>query len=878
MNMSNYKEKNNAFNSKEISKKNLDFALSFIFKWSIIALLITLTLGGWNLKANTVLEQDALCEAAIKNTSLRDLSGIFRSNVVEQCKKSPIDRDLSVQIMIISLGEPMYYILEIGRALGFFVHELKKDSPEISMLKPVHDTLGAFNWLMFKTLTFLIFLMFFVQLIRWSRAEANVGFMKWLNRGFTQNAVSVSLSMPVLGWMTPIQVIAATFVVIVVYFTKYAVTLFFAGLFVADTAGNLYEDVKDSIGTNLVNTTLVYTCDIFRRESLIESVIAADRISNQTDLENNQVYTCLMGDGQTTVETTPSIGGQTAYENYNVLLAALDNYDRCVMSNMEYLSQRGIKPNDVNCGRTILQIPVDVKDKEKVRNAYSNVFLASSVQNELRQVAITMHEYYCRYNAISRERDFGQFSARCGKLNISSAGYSFDFILDEIAQERVIGRHISAMGDHFKQETKERSAIAINSLSNKISSEQESLAEVLRSLIKNNNDHSELPTNEKDVKDLANKMGKGAWMISSIFLEKTAKNLEDMTIVNALREAYRSPRVEMKELSKALNPSGATSVFISINKIPEIIGTFTSYLETSGRSSTMILANAAKETSVGQWANRNIGFSLLPEIDIYTSQLKCWSNQMECNEIPLNPFIYIGKEGVRILDHAMVRFIAASVIKLGSHQITRITGVRSDLMVISVYAEFSALYVFIGLIMAIIIPLYPLLKVISLSVKWGLEIVKELIGLQLSLAFVPFSEPSKKVISDDIRKALSRLTALSLYFLFIILGVVIMFLAFSFLFALNVFLMGGLATVFQFAGEGNFLESMFTQIVFDVVIAILLFIQVRACTDLIEQIPETLAERFSLDLSRTEDITGMIIRQFRTNITPGVSRFMSHVR
>lgn len=830
------------------------------------------------LQANTVLEQDALCEAAIKNTSLRDLGSVFKSDVVEQCKKSPIDRELSVQIMVLALGEPMYYILEIGRALGFFVHELKKDSPQTLMLKPVHDTLGAFNWLMFKILTFLIAMMFFVQLIRWSRAEANVGFMKWLNRGFTQNAMAVSLSMPVLGWMTPIQVIGATFIVIVVYFTKYAATLFFAALFVADTAGNLYEDVKDDIAANLINTTLVYTCDIFRRENLVEALIAADMINNKEQLEANPVYQCLKSDGRTTVESTPTIGGQTAYSTYNVLLASLDNYDRCIVKNKEYLSQRGIAPNNINCGRTVIQVPIEINDKEKVKEALSNVFLTTVVQDQLRQIAITMHEFYCRHTAISRERDFGQFSAKCGKINLSAAGYSFDFILDEFRQERVIGRHVSAMGDHFKQDMKERSAIAVNNLSNRMSSEQDSLADILRSLINNNTGLSELPTNEQDVKDLANKMSKGAWMISSIFLEKSAKRLEDVTISKAIKESYITSRPEIREISKAMNPTNSSSISASINRIPEILNTFTSFLEAYGRSATLILSDYVKNAPGVEAANRHIGFSLLPKIDLYTSQVNCWVRQTECKESPLNPFIYIGQEGIRILDQAIVRFVASSVIRLGSHQIMRMTGMRTDLMAVSVYAEFSALYVFIGLMMAVIIPLYPLLKVVSLSVKWGLEVVKELIGLQLSLAFVPFSEPSKKVASDDIRKVLSRLTALSLYFLFIILGVVTMFLAFSFLFALNVFLIGGLATVFQFAGEGNFLEAMFTQIVFDTLIAVLLFIQVRACTDLIEQLPETLAERFSLDLSRTEDITGMIIRQFRTNITPGVARFMSNVR
>lgn len=834
----------------------------FIYAFFITFIYALLTFSAGATAQVNEMEQEELCKASIRGASLADLNNLFSSDLVEQCRKGPMNDDLSVQILILAIGEPVFYILEMGQALGLFTHSLSLSDPMLNVLKPIHDVMGGFNWLMFYSLLFLMALMFLIQTVRWSRSEKETGLIKWLNRGFSQNAIAVALTVPVMGWMTPIQVVAGLLVVIIVFAGKWMVTLFFAGMFLADTAGNILSDVTPKIETSLVDTVMIYRCDILKRENLLNGIIAAENIKDRAGLEANAVYQCLQGPGETLTNT-----GNVAEEKivYKVTLSPLNNYERCVEQHLDYLGSKSINPiNDVDCGTVALNLPSAIKNPDPLKQSMGQLFLSEKTQGPLKKIALLIHEYSCRFRAISEENKLGNFTASCAKLSVSPDGYRYSWILDEIIDKEVIARYVNPLTDLSKKEMRDQVEQQKAAATNAVTEQQGQLISILRQAASELSQSGELPSNERDVNNLANKMDKGAWMIASVFLSKTAQNVEGKALTATIGDFYSASHSSMKMLLR-VSFSTLDKTWLLTEDLEPLIG-------------KAYFAQKIFTEEAGKHIQSKIVGIVLPNFGLYNDQLKCWQDQSLCEISALNPFISLGETGIDIFNHALVGWTATTVLSKLSNVSYRTTGIRTKLMAVTILGEFYVLYMMIGILLAIIIPLYPLLKIMSICTKWGLEVLKELLGLQLSMAFAPFSDPSQKLLTEDLRKALARLVALGMYFIFIIFGVLVMFMTFSFLFSLNVLLMGGLALVVQFDNGAHAVETLFMGVVFDVIVAMLLFLEVKACTDLIDQVPSALAERFSLELSQTEDIGEQIMRRFKNYVLPGVQKFMTKIR
>lgn len=833
---------------------------------NILRLTLLLFILAFSISANAAnsnvrdLESAALCKAAIKNTNLDNINDFANSEIAKVCNDLPLNKELSIQMLSLMIGEPMFYMLEVSQALGLGWHTSNKSDNIFNIMRPVHDMFSAFNWLMFSLIFFLFSLIFFIQLVRWARSEEKQGFMKWLNRNFTQNGIAMAMSLPVMGWMTPIQIIAALFIIVIVFATKIVATIFFAGLFMADTAGGILSDSTPQIEAEMINTVMMYRCDILRREDLINGLITVNNYTERTQLEANPVFQCLQGSGQTLVNRTNTVNGSTLY---TADLATFSNYESCLNDNRAYIQQHKLTPID-DCGYVEISVPNAGGSDEMIKERTSAVFLNSTVHNALRQIAMTIHEYSCRFRKTHESNQFGVFNASCAAMNMQNSSYSLNWVTDPVTSKEVIARHITPLNDTAKNAMRSQIERSKSEAINTITENQEALVNLLRSIMSTQNTPGGLPTDERDLDNLINKMGKGAWMTSSIFIDDTAKHIDNQKLTDAISNLYKAYQVGMTTIL-ARGLSTQDQQWLLIEDLEPLLG------------QSYFMQKVFTDEAVSYTQSLILG-AILPDFGLYDDQLSCWKEQSQCQASVLNPFKNLTKTGIGIFEHALIGKAATSALSKFSNNIFKFTGVRTKIMAVSVLDDFFMLYLVIAVMLVLIIPMYPLLKILSLFTQWSLEVAKELVGLQLSLAFSPISEPGKRVVTNDMRSALSRLVALGLYFLFIVLGIMVMFTAFTFLFSLNVLLLGGLSVIVNFTNGSHFLESVFMGVIFDVLVVVLLFLEVKVCSDLIDKVPGALAERFSLELSNGENISERVITTFRTHVMPGVSNFMSHLK
>lgn len=806
------------------------------------------------------IEAATLCKSAIKSTNLETINNLGSSDIAKFCNDTPLNRELSMQMLSILVGEPAFYIMNMMQNMGIGWHNAEKGENIFSILSPIHDVFEQFNWLMFKVTFFLFSLVFVVHLFRWARSEEKKGFLKWLNRNFSQNSIALAMSMPVLGWMTPIQIIAVFFIMVIIYATKIVSTIFFAGLFLADTAGALLKDVTPQIEEEMMQTVMIYRCDILRREDLINGLISSNGYTSKAELETDPVFQCLQSGGQTKINPGNALPDVLSYD---VTLPVIDNFNQCITTHRSHLDRHKLNPVE-DCGYVKLNIPTQNNKQNEIKDRVQSLFLTPQIHTSLRQIAMTIQEYSCRFRKTHDAKTFGSFLASCASMNMQDGGYSLNWVVDPISQQEIIARHLSPLTETAKVQMREQVARSTSSAVNAITENQQELIALLRSLLGSQDDNNQLPSDEKDLDNLVNKMTKGAWMSASVFMGNTASHVDLENIAEIIGILYEASDPGVLDIARKMFTTLDTN-WLLIEDLQPLTGQsyFTQKIFTEDR---------------GQYTQSLLMGAILPSFDLYKPQLNCWREQSECDASVLNPFSNLGESGTSILKHAFIGTVTTKALSKFSNQIFKFTGVRTRIMAVSVLADFFMLYMVVGVMLALIIPMYPLLKILSMFTQWSLEIFKELAGLQLSLAFSPISEPGKRVVSNDMRSALARLIALSLYFLFIILGVMVMFLAFSFLFSLNVLLLGGLSMIISFTGGSHFLESVFFGVIFDVLVTILLFLEVKSCTDLIEKVPAALAERFSLELSHGESIGERIMVTFRTHVMPGVNSFMSSIK
>ena len=267
-------------------------------------------------------------------------------------------------------------------------------------------------------------------------------------------------------------------------------------------------------------------------------------------------------------------------------------------------------------------------------------------------------------------------------------------------------------------------------------------------------------------------------------------------------------------------------------------------------------------------------FFILPSVGLYWDQIDCWVSQADCSASTLNPFTYMSRTGVDLIFHSVIGYITSTGLERIAKKFQIIYG-KSRLMLADVYAEVSLLYLIIGLTLSFFIPLVFVLKLVSILFSWLYDMLKELMGLQLVLAFSPLSAMSQGMFQSDLKLAFHRMMGLSLYFLFVVIAIILSFVSFSFLFAVNVLIVGALAYATGLGDAVHSIESMVYRTIFDIFIVIILYLEARECSKLLEKLPQGMAQHFGLAVTPDNSAFENMLSRLRDNVMPGVGNALA---
>jgi hypothetical protein len=793
-----------------------------------------------------------------------DFENLSQSELISMCQDMPLSEDLFVQMLSVIVGPPMYDALEIVSALTNKPHGMAEDSPILTIAKPFHDIAKAFNYVMVSIFALLLSANLLSQLVKWQKTGSKTDIQRWFSNKSPPTLVTGLLLAPVMGWLSPLQFLAIIFITGLGVLTKFAVVYLFLGAFFSDATTQIKEDLSSDLEWGLGKTILIHQCDIKQREDLLLQVQRVERSSNPSVLESNGLYSCLTSGAinqpkMTRINSTDQLN-TFAFEPGNLVQTR-----KCIEENKLLLDEWGVS-EPASCGHILLKLPNNTASNS-AGNAV-NLYANENIINTEREIALKLHEYECRQPENILLTGGGPVPG-CIQAEISGSGYRYSSVPDPITGEQGLGPYKLPLGDDSARTLRDEIIRGIGTLERNISSNTAGMLQHVKDITAPYTNDSTLSPeakkefddfrqgvisdyeeggavgfSESDGKFLVSNIKRGAWASGSLFFGKFADEIKKDMLIDKLASVYDA---------KLLTQMPSKTIY-----------------------SLFGLKSVIAGQDLGDQVGDSISSALMPRVGLYVESMECWYHRVDCTPAPLNPFTYLGETGAGLVEGGLIRFGIAS--GLGAMAKVVMGKDAGKFMLTETLKDFYLLYTILGIMLAILIPAIPLIKLLIMLINWTYDVVRELFGLQITLAISPLGSESKKVFNDDVRDAFIRLVGLGLYFLFIVLGVCAMFVMFSFLFGLNVFFVGILSYVVQWTGAANSIETMVINTIFDVIIVGVLIYEVKLCTTYIEKFPQELAEFFKINVSESSSVMDWFESKMRSAVMPKVGDFLSRLK
>lgn len=820
-----------------------------------------------NAYADTALSAQAFdeCKARIMSVSGEEFAAIDQTNVVEACQNFPLSDDVFVQVLGGVIGPDMLTLLDIYTGITGREHGFDETSQLFVIAAPLHEVLYSFNLVFASILLIGLSLGFFTQMLRWQKGEVKEGAKDWFGKKGPSNGISIFFSIPVIGWMTPIQAAAVTAIILVGFVAKMAVSYLFLASFFSNVGTSVKGEISEELQINYGRTIMLFQCDLERREILLSGIQESLNSRAKGALSSGSLYNCLTSGAASSNSPLISEVGLSYEKTYRLIPATLNQTQMCINGHKKELKEWGMEEPE-SCGYIQFNLPDNTSYPNSINNAVS-LYANPTIALTQRGLALKAHEYECRTGRLPTYD--GEVADKCLSAVINGGGYSYRFIADSISGEDKLAYFREPLKQVEKASFSSSVKKELRALNSKVSSNtsgmlnhivdllapkagdeelssaakdrRDSLAERLKQQV---SETGSLGVSETDINYLVNNIKRGAWTSSSLFFGSLTESLENSGIVTSLKAVYSVPSNFLDEISnskllilKEMQSGGFDDTFSSDTKLSSLI---------------------------------------IPRLGLYLDNVNCWHEQYDCKMTPLNPFIELGSRGAALTERAMTGYIGTKLLQTGLRSIMGFSPKNkyARFMVLDTLGEFQWLYLIIGLVLAILVPLIPFLKMLVMMINWVSDIVRELMSLQVKICWSSFSDHGSQFISEDVRESLSRLVGLGLYFLFIIIGIIVALMMFSFLYSLNVFLVGMLSSSITWGVSVNSIEEALINLIFDVIIAFLILYQVTKCSAYIEKIPKDMAEHFKVKVSSSESALGQMTMYLRNNVAPGVSSMM----
>jgi hypothetical protein len=796
------------------------------------------------------LDAETLCRNKIKDASKQELERLNPSDVVTACQKIPLGEDLGVQILSIMIGEPMYDMLEIVSAYTGTPHGMDKEGVTMTLMSPVHKIFEYFNWFWFSVFAVLLGLGTFGRVLRWQKGDFKIGMRKWLGRHGTNYALIGTSMVPTFGWMTPLQFLAVLFIVFFLMIAKAAMVFLFLGAFLTDVAYNIKEDVAPELASGIRNTVLLHGCNIEKREELIAYVVEKHQSRDRVILETDPLFACLMEPAPPSFKLVGESAGN-GFVRRSYLPPELAQTESCIEQYRGDYAEQWSEATLTSCGTVTLGVPegnsasssASALNKDAAFSTLKSLYFSPAAQQEVTKLSRELHEYYCRDDILASGGEVAG-SDSCLALKSSSGQFEHRWQVDRFTSREQLANYVMPMGESTRESMRTNMREAAGRASDEFTSNMNLALDYLSSVLKASNGES--PLAEQDIDALMTKIKRGAWTFASVFFDSIQDTDELEKLKRIAKETY------------AASPYSGLSNWQWINEA------------LNGYELSHELGSEGADLSATEQLVFN---AIMPNMGLYMDQVNCWYQQQDCKVVALNPFTELGKRGRQMFSHAFHSFIVARGAGLASKMLVDADayGQKNSLMLADTFAELYLLYFLLGTFYLLIVPGYPLIKVLGSLLSWCYDVLREVIGIQIHLGLSMVGEQGKASLSNDVREVLYRLVALVLYFLFIVFGMITMFLSFSFFFAFNVLIIGALSNIIGWSGSPSSIESMFMMVVFDIAVAILIFFELKASVAFIDKVPRALSEHFSLKIAPDSNVAEIFLDKIRNTILPTVS-------
>ena len=813
------------------------------YKWILSALLFFLLSGN----ALAASEGEALarvdaCKAALTNMSIEDIEKGQNSDVHKTSQETYMSDDLSVQVLAMTMGKPFYSALEVVQGITGRDHGFEENDSIFTMFGPLHAILDAANWAFTYIFAFLAFAIVGSQFLKWGKGDDKVEFKQWLGHHGSVMGISGILIIPVVGWMSTAQFIIISIVAGVLFLTKYAITLLFLGAFFGENVSLIAEEATPVIEGNFESTVMNYQCDIQRRESMIKELISAAGISDKDTLIADPLYSCLTSP---TVAPDSDIFGKLVNDgvtpSIEVTLPSLAQTERCAINNADYMKTLGMSEiSECGSARLIFSNTEDGKFDEQL-NLLKGIFLKSSVQNAARSIALNINEFVCRKSIFKTEPGTEMSSDLCMTPVINQDAYNYVWLTEPKTQVEYLARQSLPLSSSSAKQMRKDVMKSQTNLIAAVLADTQAVFQLAKNTFEKKAG-GDIEAGEDDVDRTVGRIRRGAWMAGGLYFGSIDDDAENQEVIDYLSTAYSVTGTIPTStiITGALNYSDFNEIF------------FPKKLRDDGANN----------------------FFILPSVGLYWDQIDCWVSQADCSASTLNPFTYMSRTGVDLIFHSVIGYITSTGLERIAKKFQIIYG-KSRLMLADVYAEVSLLYLIIGLTLSFFIPLVFVLKLVSILFSWLYDMLKELMGLQLVLAFSPLSAMSQGMFQSDLKLAFHRMMGLSLYFLFVVIAIILSFVSFSFLFAVNVLIVGALAYATGLGDAVHSIESMVYRTIFDIFIVIILYLEARECSKLLEKLPQGMAQHFGLAVTPDNSAFENMLSRLRDNVMPGVGNALA---
>jgi hypothetical protein len=811
------------------------------------------------------------CKAKIMTLNGQDIERINPNEVISACQKFPLSDDVFVQVLGAIVGPDLVVLLDMYTALTGKAHGFVENSSLFTVATPLHATFKALNYLFFGVLIILISFSVAAQSLRWQGGNFKIKLSDWTASRAVDYATSIFLSLPMFGWMTPLQGLGILIIILLGYVAKMAVAYVFLAAFFGNVTTEIKAETENAFKYSFGKAIVLYECDMRRREGLIAEIQNQLGSRKKSVLETNSLYTCLTstGAGTETYRRLESVSPSIA--TYEYMPAALNQTQKCVVDNREsLLSKWGVDDPD-KCGAITLTVPIN-ENHPGSKDTAKSLYASPAVNTAQREIAMQYHQYKCRVGEREEQKDSAVTS--CMKPIINGDRYTYAFIANEITGDDELTYYrepLTALSkETFVEDIKKKLAVLQSLISNNTSLLLQHLKDLMASgldasasrgteaetqrardrLLNELNGESTLGVSESDAEYLVNNIKRGVWTSSSLFFDGLADGLNEEVLVDRIKDVYN---VEFgPAIDQTLEYWDIFKTYMSLTDLEFESGAL------RGQDSSLISG------------------TILPRVNLYTENASCWFKQSACETQPLNPFTYLAKQGVDLVDEALYKIFAIRVIEFSGKLIMGFGNnpKKNRLMLFQTVEELVWVYFILGAALCVLIPGIPFLKLMAMMINWAYDVARELISLQIKIAFSPLSEHGDGVLAADIKEAFNRLIGLGLYFLFILVGVAITFLMFSFLYSINVFLVGVLSNIVNWGGELTVLDGMILNVVFDIIIVFLLVYEIKKCTPFMEKIPKELAEHFGIKVSNSDGVVDQAINFIKREFPGGAESML----